>query len=182
MSSPQIRRADRIMPHDGALQALQRGFCCRVATVGEDGHPYCTPLLYVLMDDEICLHNTSAPGHFRTNVEREPRVCFEIDEPGEVFDYGRFECDSGLAYKSVIVFGRIRVVEQRDAKQRFCEALMAKYARPDTGRPKGFFPRIDAITVYAMTIERMTAKETILPPLAEQWPAKDKTRTPHARP
>ena len=26
---------------------------------------------------------------------------------------------------------------------------MAKYGKPDTGRPKGFFPRIDMITVYA---------------------------------
>jgi hypothetical protein len=29
------------------------------------------------------------------------------------------------------------------AKQRFCEALMAKYGKPGTDRPKVFFPRLD---------------------------------------
>jgi uncharacterized protein len=48
--------------------------------------------------------------------------------------------------------------------------------------PKNFFPRLDAIIVYALTVERMTGKERILPELSEQWPAKDQTMTPNARP
>ena len=31
-------------------------------------------------------------------------------------------------------------------------------------------------------IERLTGKRTPLPPLSEQWPAQDRTRTPNARP
>jgi len=31
-----------------------------------------------------------------------------------------------------------------------------------------------------MTVERMTGKEQVLPPLSEQWPAKDRTKTPNA--
>ena len=182
MSSPQLRRADRMMSEPRVLEMLARGFSGRVATIGEDGYPYCVPLLYLWMDGEIYLHTGSASGHFRANVEHEPRVCFEIDEPDEVFDYGRFECDSGLAYQSVILFGKIRIVADRAAKQRFCEALMVKYGKPDTDRPKGFFPRLVAITVYAISIERMTGKEMALPALSEQWPAKDRTKTPNARP
>ncbi len=182
MSSPQLRRADRVMPEPRAREMLERGFSGQLATVGEDGYPYCIPLLYVLMDGEVYVHTSSARGHFRANVEGESRVCFEIDEPDEVFDYGRFECDSGLAYRSLIVFGKIRIVEERAVKQRFCEALMAKYGKPDTNRPKGFFPRLDAITVYALSIERMTAKEMVLPAVSEQWPAKDRTKTPNALP
>jgi nitroimidazol reductase NimA-like FMN-containing flavoprotein (pyridoxamine 5'-phosphate oxidase superfamily) len=82
----------------------------------------------------------------------------------------------------VILFGQIRIVEERAAKQRFCEVLMAKYGKPETERPKSFFPRLDAITVYAIAVERMTGKEMALPPLSEQWPAKDRTKTPNARP
>lgn len=85
-------------------------------------------------------------------------------------------------YQSLIVFGKIRIVEARAAKQRFCEVLMTKYGKPDTTRPKGFFPRLDAITVYAITVERMTGKEMALPPLSEQWPAIDRTKTPNAQP
>jgi len=180
MSSPQIRRADRAMSDERMLDTLARGYSGRLATVSEDGFPYCIPLLYLWIDGEVYLHTTGARGHLRANIERDPRVCFEIDEQEGAFDYGRFECDSGLAYRSLCLFGRIRIVDDRVVKQRFCEALMEKYGKPDTKRPKGFFPRLDAITVYAIAVERMTGKEHPLPPLSEQWPAKDRTKTPHA--
>ena len=98
------------------------------------------------------------------------------------YPYGRFECDSSIGYVSVIAFGRVRVVEDEAAKQRFFEALMTKYAKPDWDRPKGFFPRMNDITVYAMTIERLTGKEAPQFAAGEQWPAVDRTRSPNARP
>src|SRR3977135_4290550 len=113
MSGPNLRRADRAMTSEQALQALDLGFAGRLATVSADGYPYCVPLLYIWADNQVFLHGTSARGHLRTNVEREPRVCFELDEPDEVFDYGRFECDSGLADRSVILFCNIRISEGR---------------------------------------------------------------------
>jgi uncharacterized protein len=180
MSSPQVRRADRMMSDQRALQFIANGHSGRLATISEDGYPYCVPLLYLWMDGQIFVHTTSARGHLRANVEREGRVCFEVDQPDQVFDYGRFECDSGLAYSSVIAFGTIRIIEDRMVKQRFCEVLMEKYGKPDTIRPKGFFPRLDIITVYAIAVDRITGKQQTLP--AQQWPAVDFTKTPNARP
>ena len=175
------------MSDDSARAALAAGYAGRLATIGPDGWPYCVPLLYVSIDGEIWVHNSAARGHLRANVEHEDRVCFEIDMPGETFAYGRFECDSSLAYRSVVVFGRIRIVAQGAGKQRFCEALLAKYARPEwdepaAQRPKSFFPRLELITVYAIAVERVTGKENVLPAPADQWPAKDMTKTPHAKP
>lgn len=57
---------------------------------------------------------------------------------------------------------------------------MAKYGKPEWDRPKGVFPRLDRITVYAVTLERLGGKETALPAVAEQWPALDRTKTPEA--
>lgn len=179
---PRLRRADRVMSDERVREMLASAYCGRLATVGPEGWPYVVPLLYVRMDDEIWVHNTGARGHLRENVEREPRVCFEVDDPGPVFPYGRFECDSTLAYRSVVAFGRIRIVEDRDAKVAFCRALMAKYADPRWERPKDFFPRLDQITVYAIAVERMTGKELALPGPEDRWPAVDRTRTPHAAP
>lgn len=183
MSSPppQVRRTDRVMSEARAKEILARGFCGRLATVGADGFPYCVPLLYVTMDDEIFVHNTAARGHLRSNVEHAGKVCFEIDQPGEVFDYGRFECDSSVEYRSVIVFGQIRIVDDRALKARFCDGLMAKYGKKDNNRPKGFYPRLDQITVYAIKPERITGKELALPAVADQWPAKDMTKSPNAK-
>jgi uncharacterized protein len=183
MSAPtSLRRADRAMTDAQALRALDLGFSGRLATVSEDGYPYCLPMLYILGDRQIFLHGTAARGHLRSNIEHEKRACFAVDQPGEVFDYGRFECDSGLAYRSVILFGKVHVAEDAATRQWFCERLMEKYGKAETIRPKNFFPRLDLIAVYVLTIERMTGKAQMLPELSEQWPAKDRTKTPDARP
>src|SRR5512135_2668262 len=108
MSAPPLRRTDHLMKDEEA-----RGFSGHLATIGADGYPYCVPLLYVVIDDVIYLHNTAARGHLRLNVERDPRVCFQTDEPGEVLPYGRFECDTTVAFRSVIVFGTIGIIDDR---------------------------------------------------------------------
>ena len=179
---PQMRRHDLTMPANQALEFLAGGYCGRLATVDADGAPYCVPLLYVWMDEEIYLHNARASGHLRSNVEQDDRACFEVDEPGQIYAYGRFECDASIAYRSVIAFGRIRIVEDTVTKQRFFEALMAKYEKRELGQPKGFFPRLDQITCYAVRVERMTGKQIALPDPSQQWPHIDRTKTPQARP
>ena len=178
--APQLRRTDKLMPEARAREILLRAYSGRLATVGSDGWPYIIPLLHVCIDDEIWVHNTRVRGHLRANVEHDERVCFEVDVPGEVFAYGRFECDTSVAYQSVVAFGRIRVVEEEARKAAFFEALMRKYGEPTDGRPKGFYPRLSAVTVYAIAVDRLTGKETPLPSPAERWPAADHTKSPGA--
>lgn len=182
MSSPQLRRQDRLLPDLEARELIARAYCGRLASVGADGSPYIVPLLHVVAADEIMVHNAAVRGHLRQNVEREARVCYEVDEPLKVFDYGRFECDTGLAYRSAIAYGRIRIIDDRAAKNRFLDALLAKYGTGTPGRPKSFYPRLDEVTVYAIAVERITGKHCPLPPLAEQWPALDRTKSPNAKP
>lgn len=179
---PRVRRTDKLMSEERVLEMISRAYCGRLATVGVDGWPYVVPLLYVWMKGEIWIHNTRARGHLRANVEHEARACFEVDEPGAVFPYGRFECDTALEYRSVVAFGRIRIVEERAEKEEFFNTLMGKYGDPDWARPKGFFPRLDQVTVYAIAIEKMTGKETPLPVVQNRWPAVDNTQTPNATP
>jgi nitroimidazol reductase NimA-like FMN-containing flavoprotein (pyridoxamine 5'-phosphate oxidase superfamily) len=134
------------------------------------------------MRKEIWVHNTRVRGHLRSNVDHESRVCFEIDQPGKVFPYGRFECDTSLEYRSAIVFGRIRVVEDEEDKRVFFDALMEKYANPRWDRPQNFYSRLDQVTDYAIAIERMTGRETPLPSTQDRWPAIDHTKSPDSAP
>ena len=83
------------MTTEQSLELLAAGFSGHLATVGADGFPYCTPLLYIWMDGELYLHTGSAKGHLRSNVDFDSRVCFEVDAPDEVFDYGRSKRDTG---------------------------------------------------------------------------------------
>jgi uncharacterized protein len=136
----------------------------------------------VWLDGQVWLHNTSADGHLQTNVRHDPRVCFEVSIPGQVFAYGRYECDTSIEYQSIVVFGRVAVIDDRTRKSLFFDALMAKYHGNDSTRPKSFYPRLDRVTVYALTVERITGKEQRLPSTEAQWPAADNTQSPEALP
>lgn len=163
MSTAPLRRADKQMSDTEAKEFLSQAFSMRIGTVGADGWPYVLPMLFVMLDDEVVMHTTAAHGHFRENVQAGARVCLELDEPGEVFGYGKTECDTSISYRSVIAFGHIRELEVREQKLRFCAALMAKYASHIERRMNGEFPRVDHIRVYAIAIERITGKRTVQP-------------------
>lgn len=181
MSQGALRRQDKVLSRDAADGFLERAALAHFATVSANGDPYVVPNLFVYADGKILLH-TSLAGHFRSNIEARPRVCFEASEIGPVFPYGEFECDSSVSYISVVGFGPIRIEEDRAAKIRFFDRLMAKYSDSKLERPKGFYPRLDHITMYALTLEQVTAKHQPLPVASEQWPTMNRTKTPGALP
>jgi len=170
-----------MMDRAAADRFLQRTAVAHFATVSANGDPYVVPNLFVYADEKIFCH-TSVGGQFRSNIVARPRVCFEAAEIGTVFPYGEFECDSSVSYVSVIGFGSVRIEEDRTAKTLFFDRLMAKSSDPELDRPKGFYPRLDHITMYALTIEQVTAKHQQLPMVSQQWPNVNLTKTPGAVP
>ena len=124
----------------------------RRATICVDSFPYCIPLLHVVLDDEMWLHDRPSPGHVRANVRHEARVCFEIDEPGEIFSFRRFERNTSIVYPSVVVFGRIRIAENPRVNQRYSLELMANCGISILQSVLDIFPRADLTGVYAITI------------------------------
>lgn len=161
---------------------LQQARCGRLGTIGADGWPYVCPLLFVWAEGKLWFHNTAAEGHLQANVRHSARACFEVDVIGEVFAYGRYDCDTSIEYRSVIAFGNVAIEDDSTRKAAFMDRLMEKYHPERLGRPASFYPRLDAITLYSLAIERMTGKTTPLPSLDGRWPATDSTKSPLARP
>ena len=175
----QLRRADKVMSADEVDVFLHGSFCGRTATIGADGYPYIAPNLFVWHGWTVYLHTGRHAGHFAANVRHCDRVSFEVDEPGEVFPYGSIECDTTVSYRSVVMFGRIQVLDREQDARAFFTRFMTKYAPTDSwGREIGSFPRIQATVVYAITPEAVTGKHGVLPLLDERWPARNKTLSP----
>ena len=166
------------MDAEGADAALARGYAGRLATTGPDGWPYVVPLLYVWHDGIVYVHNSRADGHLSRNIGAGCRTCFLVDEPGSVYGYGRFDCDTSLSYSSVMVFGSVERVTSEEAKVSFCDELMRKYGSRIEGRPAHVYPRLGDISVYALRPERISGKRIPLPARSAQWPAIDRTRSP----
>jgi len=181
MSAAALRRADRAMSRAEIDALLERARVAHFATVGADGDPYVVPNLFVYADGKVFLH-TARAGHFLRNLEYRPRLCFEIAEPGEVFPYGEFACDTSTSYASVIGIGSVTIETEAAAKSRFFDRFLAKYADPRWQRPASFYPRLEQVTVYRVLPERLTGKRSPLPVPAEQWPAQNRTKSPGAVP
>lgn len=167
------------MTHEDAGAFLAAAFCGRTGTLGPDGYPYVVPNLFTWHAGQIYLHTSRHEGHFLKNVRFHDQVSFEVDEPGEVYPYGHVECDTSVSYRSVIVFGRIRIVEDVEEKVRFYRAFMTKYAPQDSwGREKDALPRVNGTVVYAIRPETITGKQGHLPGPSERWPARNDTYSP----
>ncbi len=164
----ELRRKDREMSSEEAWEFLETAFSGSLGTVDADGWPYVVPQLFVTHKGKVFFHNTAAKGHTRTNIDANPRVCFQMDEPGFVFPYGdEAPCETSVGFESVVLFGTCRVVEDREEKVAFFERFMTKYADPAWERPN-VWPLLNATTVYEITVEKITGKRRPVV-IAEKW-------------
>lgn len=99
----------------------------RISTVGEDGWPYTVAVHYVYRDGRICFHGLNA-GEKLDNLRRCDKVCFEVDVLDGVLSQGiASPCDADAAYRSVVLRGRARLVEDLNEKRAILAAIVEKY-------------------------------------------------------
>ena len=95
--------------------------CARVGRIGlitEEG-PYIVPVGYGYAEGKIFFH-TCREGMKMEAMRANPRVCFEVDE----------SLSDGSLAKSVIIFGRIEVIEEKEKMIPYLEKLIDKYRVP----------------------------------------------------
>ncbi len=96
--------------------------CARVGRLGlslEKG-PYIVPLGYAYADGEIFFH-TCNKGLKVQAMRKNPEVCFEIDET----------LSDASMYKSVVVFGKTEIIENKEEMIPYLQKLIDKYRVPE---------------------------------------------------
>jgi len=156
-----MRRIEKKMSDEDSRRLLERGFLGRIATTDGRNTPYVIPVSYVVADDRIVFHHVREEGRLNENLRRNPLVCFETDEPGEVFSIGAIPCGTSVAFRSVIAFGVAKEVTDPKEKLRCLEMLLRKYAPQPEGGPPIPESSLDRVCVYAITIDNLTGKETV---------------------
>ena len=161
------RRADRSMADDAAIEAyLLKAAFGFIATSVED-EPYVVPRLFWYDNASRRIYFHSArEGRTRRNVERNPRVCFSAGELGRLSPAdtaGKFSAE----YASVVVFGRVRFLEEEEEKRRGLQGLLDKYF-PQLEPGQDYRPitneEIDITAVYAIDIEGWSGKQKVAKP------------------
>ncbi|GAB4255555.1 MAG: pyridoxamine 5'-phosphate oxidase family protein [Deferrisomatales bacterium] len=152
-----MRRKEREITHRGAIdEIIRRSSVCHLA-LADGARPYVVPLSFGYDGTHLYFH--SAPeGRKIELLRRNDAVGFAFVPEGEqrVVRAPR-PCRWGVSYRSVVGTGRARILEDREAKRRGLEALMAHYG----AGPCTFGDReVDGVTVIRVEIEELTGKGT----------------------
>lgn len=129
-----------------------------------NGIPYITPMnfTYDKETSKIFLHCANE-GRKLENIRVNPYVCFEVEEVKDVI-VKQPTCASSIAYRSVILFGNIKILSEVNAKNYALQKLAEKYAPQN---PK--IPFTDAMlnrtNVLEIEIKEMTAKRSPVKPV-----------------
>lgn len=149
----ELRRREKMMPEAVTKKILAEAEYGTLATMGQDGYPYATPLNYVLHENIIYFH-TALDGHKLDNIDFIPRVCFSV------VGYHKLLADKfDTEYDSVTVYGTAAKVVDPAEKRQALLGLVEKYSYD--WRDQGL-EYIDggscAAIVYKINIQHVTGK------------------------
>lgn len=159
------RKFNEITEKKEIVDILVRGRVGRLATIGEEGYPYITPVNYVYWQESIYFH-CSLKGEKLDNIRRHGKVCFEVDIPLAYLDTGYDKsmpaCDVGQFYQCVIIRGQAEIVEKSDEKVDALNALMASHENaPQFSGITSETPAVKLCAVVAVRVESLSAKANL---------------------
>ena len=153
----EMRRKKQALPLEECADVLAQGTSGVLALSGDSGYPYAVPLSYVFDEDRLYFHCAKA-GHKLDAIRQNNRASFCVIGQDQIVpeEYTTY-------FRSVIVFGTIRILEDASEKRAAIEKLAVKYASDDTAEHRGQMIDRDwsPLCMLEMTIEHMTGKEAI---------------------
>lgn len=150
-----MRRSKQELPADEALRLLEAGSSGVLALLGDGGWPYAVPLSYAYAAGKLYFHCARA-GHKLDAVRSEPRASFCVVAQDLVVPE-----KYTTHYRSVIAFGRVRILEDGDEKRCGIELLAERFAPDDSAghRRRVVDSEWDNFCVLEFDIEHITGKE-----------------------
>lgn len=147
-----MRRKDRSIDNQQAVELLKRGEYGVLSTVGENGYAYGVPLNYIYYDGNIYFH-CAVEGSKLDNIAHNNKVSFcvvgDIEPIPDKFSY---------RYESVIVFGRAIEVYDKE-KEEALVALIKKYSAEFMEKGMKYIQTdCNKAKVIKISIEHLTGK------------------------
>ncbi|WP_024506096.1 pyridoxamine 5'-phosphate oxidase family protein [Bradyrhizobium sp. ARR65] len=151
------RRHDRGFYDVETVHALlDSAVLCHVAYV-IDGQPFCTPTLYWREGSRLYWHGSSASRMLRNLSEGEP-ACLTVTHLDSLV-LARCGFNHSADYRSVMAFGRARLVSDPEEKERALVMMVDRFFPGRTAQLRQSTQQeIKATAVVTMEIERASAK------------------------
>ena len=144
-----------------------------------DDQPFLHPNLFWFDEEnhQVIFHGNIA-GRIRSGIEKNPRVCLEVSEMGKLMP-SNIALEFALQYRSVMVFGTVRVLTDPDEARRGLYGLISKYFPgmvPGREYRQITDMELRTTSVYAIQIESWSGKENWKDGAEQsaEWPPLDK--------
>lgn len=147
-----MRRKGQQLDDAECERILKEGYRGILAVNGEGGYPYALPIDYVYEDGHIYCH-CAKEGHKLDALKACDKACFTVidkpvQEPGSWWFH----------VKSVICFGRVRIIEEGEEKLLRLRQFGGKYYPTQEELEKEIAHAATRADVLDITIEHMTGK------------------------
>ena len=106
----EMRRFKQALSKDECIDMLVNEPRGVLALLGDKDYPYAIPMSHVYVDGKIYFHG-SKEGHKRDAIKKHSKVSYCVMDEGV-----KKEGSWWYTFKSVIVFGKIRIVEDENEK------------------------------------------------------------------
>lgn len=121
-----MRRTVQQLSYEEAEAVLLRCSAGVLALTGDKAFPYAVPLSYVYDGEHIYFHSATE-GHKIDAIQRNPNASFAVIDQDELIPE-----KYTTAYRSVVVFGSVRIIEDEEEKRIAVRKLAVKYAPEQT--------------------------------------------------
>ena len=150
----EMRRFKQQISKEECAQILREQPRGVLSMIGDDGYPYGIPLdhWYCEEDNRLYFHCAKV-GHKIDAITACDKVSYCVMDEGF-----RRDGEWALNINSVVVFGRMRIVEDEEKKREICTNLVRKFTDDEAYLEKELtsaFPRVNCLE---LAIEHMTGK------------------------
>ena len=151
-----MRRLQQLLPYEDCISILKKGTSGVLAVLGDDEYPYTVPLSYVYHNDRILFHSAIS-GHKVDAIIKNNKASFCVIDQDIIVPEKYTTC-----YRSVIAFGKVRILNKDTEKRSAIELLTEKYSPDHTeGGQKEIEQAFSRFCMIELTIEHMTGKEAM---------------------
>lgn len=151
-----MRRFKQLLSEEESLHILRSTTSGVLALCGEDRQPYGVPLSHVYDNGKLYFHSALS-GHKVDLIKQNSNASFTVIAKDEIHP------ESYTTYfQSVIIFGKIRIVENDSEKKHLLEILGRRCNPNDEESLNEELKKgLKRCLALEMTIERMTGKQAI---------------------
>ena len=150
----EVTRAKQQLPQAECVEILKSEMRGVLSVLGDEGYPYGMPMnhWYCEEDGKLYFHS-GMKGHRCDAMKACDKASFCVYDKGY-----RREGEWALNIRSVIVFGRLRVVEDEQEAMAFIRKLCAKFTDDQEYVEREIAQALDHTLIFTLEVEHMTGK------------------------